>query len=544
MDLSSPFLRSPPFPGFTSYQISVSSRCDDIAETCRASDDIFDRITACRVGGFFWGPRFGGFSIVARKGVALAPDILASTPQHDIAVVALVDDSFVNRDEIPHQCDPWSLIEAAKSVHAPADDELSIIAGLIGIPVFGPDGQRIDPVVLRANAKNALSLATYRNCFSNEPAPLEDVVTLLGDWRRQIDRNQGLAAASGIAFWKRDALRRFLWDGQRTPPLLGPAQALRRARRVGQGMAIWPSRVSASIVAEAASHNVPVIRIEDGFLRSSGLGAGLHPPGSIVVDRTGLYYDARSESDLERLLSTHAFSAALTARACKLRQRLCAVGVTKYGRDAGKPIDLPPGRRTILAVGQVDDDLSVRLGGGGIKGNLDFLERVRRAEPEAWIIYRPHPDVQAGHRQGHLSDATILNHADAIDRGAPLMALVQAVDCVHVMSSLTGFEALMRDRPVTVHGMPFYAGWGLTRDLAQSTGRRKRTLTVDQLVAGTLILYPHYIDPVTMLPCGPELMVERMAVGATARTTWLIRLRALQGKLRRFMTLSAEFIRG
>src|SRR3546814_1728769 len=96
------------------------------------------------------------------------------------------------------------------------------------------------------------------------------------------------------------------------------------------------------------------------------------------------------------------------------------------------------------------------------------------------------------------------------------MELVQAVDEVHVLSSLTGFEALMRGRPVTVHGMPFYAGWGLTRDLAAANGRRGRRLSLDQLVAGALILYPRYLDPVTRLPCGPEIMVERLASGAPA----------------------------
>lgn len=207
-------------------------------------------------------------------------------------------------------------------------------------------------------------------------------------------------------------------------------------------------------------------------------------------------------------------------------------------------IGLPSGRRTVLAVGQVEDDLSVRYGGAGVAGNLDFLARVRRAEPDAWIVYRPHPDVQAGHRKGHLPDATVLAHADAIDTGAPLMELVQTVDEVHVLSSLTGFEALMRGRSVTVHGMPFYAGWGLTRDLAKSTGRRGRQLGVDQLVAAALILYPRYIDPVTRLPCGPEVMVDRMANGSTPPMTWLIRLRMLQGKLRRFMTLFAELLHG
>ncbi|HKT78254.1 MAG TPA: beta-3-deoxy-D-manno-oct-2-ulosonic acid transferase, partial [Sphingobium sp.] len=283
---------------------------------------------------------------------------------------------------------------------------------------------------------------------------------------------------------------------------------------------------------------------EDGFLRSKGLGATLTPPGSVVIDRSGIYYDARTASDLETLLAAHDFPPALLDRARRLRAAIRASGVTKYGLEAGRMPNLPADRRTVLAVGQVEDDLSVQQGGAGVTGNLDLLRRVRGAEPDAYIIYRPHPDVQAGLRRGHLGEAAILEHADLVDLGAPLMALVQAVDEVHVLSSLTGFEALIRDRPVTVHGMPFFAGWGLTRDMAAPNPRRGRQLTMDQLVAGALILYPRYLDPVTRLPCGPEIMVERLGSGSTSPISWLSRLRTLEGKIRRFMTLSAEYLHG
>jgi capsular polysaccharide export protein len=371
-----------------------------------------------------------------------------------------------------------------------------------------------------------------------------EAVAQLADWRRHLDGNRGIAAASGMAFWKREAIRHFLWDGLRSPPFMSAEKGVRRAKREGGALAVWPSRVSAALMQDARRGGVTIARVEDGFLRSKGLGAALHPPGSVVVDRSGIYYDARSPSDMETLLATHAFSPAEEGRAAALRTMIRASGVTKYGKDGGAMIALPQGRRTVLAVGQVEDDLSVEFGGAGVTGNLDLLQRVRAAEPEAWIVYRPHPDVQAGLRKGHVSDAVVLGIADAIDLGSPLMALVQAVDEVHVLSSLTGFEALMRDRPVTVHGMPFYAGWGLTRDLAAPNGRRGRQLTLDQLVAGALILYPRYLDPMTRLPCGPEIMVERLASGAPSPVSWLVRLRTLQGKLQRFMTLSAEYLHG
>jgi capsular polysaccharide export protein len=75
---------------------------------------------------------------------------------------------------------------------------------------------------------------------------------------------------------------------------------------------------------------------------------------------------------------------------------------------------------------------------------------------------------------------------------------------------LSGFEALLRGRRVVTHGRPFYAGWGLTED-RDPPPRRGRRLSLDELVAAALILYPRYRDPVTGLPCPPEVLLERLA---------------------------------
>ncbi len=537
-----PFLRSPPFPVAAGARaaVSVAAVAEEVADAA-----LLDIITRARVGGSFWGEQVEGLAIIVRRGVGVpakslegvVPDRVGVLPGDPQAALPVAGARL-----LPGDCDPWALVAGALAVHAPATDEVAIVAGLAGVPVFGPDGRPVAAPALRTAALEALAAAQYRDCFSGRPIDARHAVAILADWRRQIDGNRGLAAASGMAFWKRRAIADMLWDGRRSPPFLRPGSGLRRAEREGKALAIWPSRVPPDLKARAAARGVPVAQVEDGFLRSRGLGAALVPPSSVVVDRRGIYYDATRPSDLEILLATHDFPDDLIARARALRARICDSGVGKYGASASAGVDLPAGRRTILAVGQVEDDLSVALGGAGIAGNLDFLERVRAAEPDGWIIYRPHPDVRAGHRKGHVSAAAALRLVDRIDEGSPLMGLVCGVDSVHVLSSLTGFEALMRDREVVVHGMPFFAGWGLTRDLAPTPARRGRSLTIDELVAATLILYPRYSDPVTRLPCGPELLIDRMVEGAMPRRTSLVRLRELQGKLRRFMTLGAEFL--
>jgi capsular polysaccharide export protein len=337
-----------------------------------------------------------------------------------------------------------------------------------------------------------------------------------------------------MAWWKRAEIQRFLWHPQRRLRLARrPLRAIAAARAAGGAVAIWPSRVSPSLLAESSRQQVPLVRVEDGFVRSVGLGSGLVPPSSVVVDHAGIHFDPSGPSDLERILANIKPAPRLLERARALRRTIISAGISKYAAGASAPVpERIAGRRLVLVPAQVEDDMSVLAGGGGLASNLELLRRVRAAEPEAEIWFRPHPDVDAGHRKGAVPDAEVLALADRIVREPGMAALLDTVDAVHVLTSLTGFEALMRGREVICHGTPFYAGWGLTRDLGKVPGRRGRALSLDELVAGVLILYPRYLDPVTGLPCPPEVLVARMAsASAPNRLSWIAPLRRWQGRL-------------
>ena len=115
----------------------------------------------------------------------------------------------------------------------------------------------------------------------------------------------------------------------------------------------------------------------------------------------------------------------------------------------------------------------------------------------------------------------------------PIGSLIAIADEVHVNSSLAGFEALLRGKGVVTYGVPFYAGWGLTRDLGPVPARRTRKRTIDELAAATLLLYPRYFDPVTGLPCPAEIVVARLCAEGDRDAGLLVGVRRLQGKLMR-----------
>lgn len=310
-------------------------------------------------------------------------------------------------------------------------------------------------------------------------------------------RAEEVAALAGIARWKRARVKAFFPNAVfRDTPGEGP-------------IACWASRVPAAL------EGVPMWWIEDGFLRSAGLGAALVQPGSLTLDSVCPHYDPSQASDLETMLETADLAPELLARAEALIALLRETAVTKY-HLAGEPVELPAGRRVVLVAGQVEDDRSVLLGGAGIATMAELLRRVRAEEGDAYILYKPHPDVVSKLRAGSLSEAEALASADQVVADASLPALLDRVDAVHVLTSLAGFEALVRGRRVVVHGQPFYAGWGLTEDRAP-VARRTRRRSLAELVAAALIEYPLYVD-LSGRRCTPEQLVAEIASQGPARS--------------------------
>jgi capsular polysaccharide export protein len=340
-----------------------------------------------------------------------------------------------------------------------------------------------------------------------------------------------IAVCVGMSWWKRRRIGDFFATANGRPVFRNTVDgAIKAATARGGAIAVWASREPPGLARTAAALNIPLVRVEDGFLRSVGLGSDFLPGLSITLDETGIYFDPERESDLERLLRYGLFDVELLARARRLIDRLIESGVTKYNlKDCRSRIPWPTGRRRILVPGQVEDDLSVLFGGGVVRGNLDLLARVRAANPEAFIVYKPHPDVVAGHRKGAIRAAEARCYADWIAHGDSIVRLIDEIDELHTLTSLAGFEALLRGVPVHVYGRPFYAGWGLTRDV--SPWDRGRRLSLDELTAGALILYPRYLDPATRRPCEPETVIDHLVQRNLWRPGLVVRARRLQGVL-------------
>ena len=489
-----------------------------------------------RVGGTFWAaqPNLPDQYVLVRSHSAIEP---AERLFPDAQVVLWEKDRLVPRVServavYSGDCDPWHMLAGASAVVAGPADEIRAIAALLLVPCHlfeAATGEtELDVTSALELVGEPLSNVQFVNPFTAElMGPLE-AIELCGFWRGLIDSNRGIAAGLGFAFWKQDHIAPLMWDGS------APFRFLRNNRelRSEAPVAVWRSKASVA-TQDLERRNIPVIEVEDGFLRSRGLGADCVPPLSIVVDRLGPHFDPSRPSELECLLQSGSFEASLIERARQLRRLIVDAGIGKY-ECATAVLERRAGDRChILVPGQVEDDRAVTLGGCGLSSNLELLAKVRERAPDAYILFKPHPDVLAGHRRGAIAAAASLQYADEIVGELPISSLIAMVDEVHVNTSLAGFEALLRGKSVTTYGVPFYAGWGLTTDLGPVPARRSARRSIDELVAATLLLYPRYLDPETGLPCPAEIVVARLSGNGERDPGLVVGVRRLQGKLMR-----------
>jgi capsular polysaccharide export protein len=521
-----PFLRVPPFPG-AKAQPFLAARARPVDVTA-----LVTTLRLLRVGGTYWAAQ-----PPVPEGLVLVADPAAvDAAQRTFSGASVWSDAELRPSDsgvtvVTGECDPWHMLERATAFISDRKDERTLIASLLGVPcyAFDSDRQQLSPFAVDLQASLAeLAAAGFQNPFTDDPMNAIEAAELCGFWRRMVDSNREIIAAVGFAFWKQDHVAPLLWGAHRLP-------FLRTAVSVseGQSVAVWRAKAAPKIVAELERKGARLIEVEDGFLRSRGLGADCIPPLSLTIDRLGPHFDPAQPSELERLLEDGEFDDTLLARARQLRSLIVEAGIGKYGSSTAV-IDRPAGaRRHILVPGQVEDDRAVQAGGCGLTSNLELLKRVREQAPDAYILYKPHPDVLAGHRRGAIGDRSTLRFADEIVGELPIASLIGMVDEVHVNTSLAGFEALLREKKVTTYGVPFYAGWGLTQDLGPVPGRRTTVRSLDELVAATLLLYPRYLDPVTGLPCPAEIIVERLSASQREDANLIVGMRRLQGKFMR-----------
>ncbi|ENO9061096.1 capsular polysaccharide biosynthesis protein [Campylobacter coli] len=465
--------------------------------------------------------------------IKIHPDVLSGKKQSDLDINSLPKECIL----ITENFNPVALLEFFDKVYTKTSgmgfealmQECECIC--YGMPFYAGWGLTKDKLECkRRMQKRSLEevfyaayilYSEYFNPYLNQKSNIFDTIQTLAKYKDIEKANSNRLFMLGFTLWKRYFIRPFFKAKDNKIIFLNSLKSLARYKlKENDKFFIWGKRIDynalkTTLIKKAQDENllhfIPKISlVEDGFIRSISLGSDLTRPFSLIVDDKGLYIDPNKASKLEELLQNEIFDENMLNRAKNIIKILLENRFSKYNglKHENLKINAKIGQKIILIPAQVEDDVSMILGGFGLS-TLDLLKEVRAKNQDAYIIFKPHPDVLSGNRVGLKDETLILEFCDEIVKDCSIDSAIKIADEIHTITSTSGFDALLRAKKVFTYGMPFYAGWDLTKDKYRCE-RRTRKLSLEELVAGALIIYPRYINPKTKTLCEIEVCLDIM----------------------------------
>ncbi|NYR09310.1 capsular polysaccharide biosynthesis protein [Psychrobacter sp. BI730] len=229
-------------------------------------------------------------------------------------------------------------------------------------------------------------------------------------------------------------------------------------KRVNPVIYIWGYKAPDYFIEYVRAQGVDIFFLEDGFIRSGPEDDSSAPPLSIVMDSQAPYFDTTRPNDLTDLIANFDFEQDNydEVLAQEILDYYVSHRVSKYNHQSYvdvTPIYGPKNKERILVLGQVPHDDSLKYGGGKDFTLLDVVNKAIKENPDAQIIVKPHPMT--------LGDHSIIRTLTELDcliltQSIHLVDALETIDHVYTITSLGGFEALLRGKKVTVLGRPFY----------------------------------------------------------------------------------------
>lgn len=234
--------------------------------------------------------------------------------------------------------------------------------------------------------------------------------------------------------------------------------------------------------------------LEDGFIRSLGLGVDRNQSFSLIQDDIGIYYDATTPSSLENILTNYDFKNdfELIEIAKKAQLKIIEYKISKYNSSIINNLDyLDNDLDKVLIIAQTAGDSSLKYGLGELFTTKEMIDDAIKDNPLSEVYIKLHPDVLKGTKKSDIRLEEIPGKCKVLTANINPIHLLEYFDKIYTKTSGMGMEALLLNKKVYCYGLPFYAGWGLTYD-KQVCSRRNRELSIDELFAGSYILYTTY----------------------------------------------------
>lgn len=300
----------------------------------------------------------------------------------------------------------------------------------------------------------------------------------------------------GFNDWKREWIneifnsKMLLYVGYNSNP---PFWLLKFSYYIGvRNFALWSYKIGEQKIEYLRSFAKVLYLFEDGFLRSTGLGIEKTRPLTLCIDSSAMHFDRLRYSDLDKILNsvTNDHYNKYTSSAVDLINQIKR-GVTKYNLVKTNSEFVNDNafvaNNSEMVIGQVTNDLSIIYSSSKYNSTRELAIDLANNNPDINYYYRIHPQELINFKCNHYIPRNL-----KILYGNSFLQDVAPFKKVHTICSLSGFEAVLLGKEVYTYGMPFYAGWGFTKDHEKSFLKTKRTKTLSlvEVLIGAYFIYP------------------------------------------------------
>ncbi|MEA2019601.1 MAG: capsular polysaccharide biosynthesis protein, partial [Campylobacterota bacterium] len=231
----------------------------------------------------------------------------------------------------------------------------------------------------------------------------------------------------------------------------------------------WGRKKSGNKAIELSKKdNISFRLLEDGFIRSLGLGVDKSPTFSIVEDDIGIYYDATTSSKLENILNNYDFKSDenLISEAKKAIALIKTHHISKYNNsiDIKENYFNSKDEKRVLIIAQTAGDSSLKYGMLDDFTTEDMIKDALLENIDSGIYLKVHPDVLSGKKSSDIDIKSLDKRVKVITENLNPISLLKKFDKVYTKTSGMGMEALIVGCKCVCYGMPYYAGWGITID--------------------------------------------------------------------------------
>lgn len=276
-----------------------------------------------------------------------------------------------------------------------------------------------------------------------------------------------------------------------------------------------PSETHYRMLVEAYELKIPVVFIEDGFIRSLHTWANPNADPretadlSFILDPLGLYYNAMAESYVSRALAEQVpLSESERIFSRELIARITSEYITKYNHQPVRRLEMDGDSEKVLVVDQSYGDAAIEYAYSSDESFERMLNAALEENPEAFILVKTHPDALADQkRRGYFSNLESSGRMVLLTEEINPVSLLQQVDRVYVVSSQMGFEALLCGKPVISFGVSFYSGYGLTDDRNPCQEQHERR-SIEELFHELYVKHSVYVNPDREAVCDINQVID------------------------------------